>query len=301
MPHATHALAPQATPGGYPLAAASFLGTFGAGTRRAYTQDLDAFTRWCDAQRLDPLGVRRPHLELYARHLEAQGYAPRTRHRRLSTLRSFYRYAELDEYVTSNPAAHVRMPVIDDETRTQGLSRPELSDLLAAAEASGKPNDRVLVHLLGLNGLRISEALGIDVDDLGHERGFHVVRVLRKGGRHELIPLAPPTSWAVTQLVGARTAGPLLTTRTGARLERSGATRRLRLLYRDAGIGKRAHPHALRHTFVTLSLDAGVSPRDVQHSAGHKDMRSTALYDRRRASLSRNSTHVLAAFVAGAA
>lgn len=67
----------------------------------------------------------------------------------------------------------------------------------------------------------------------------------------------------------------------------------------STGIDKRITPHSLRHTFITLALDAGASVRDVQHSVGHRDARQVAYYDRNRASLPRNSTHIVSAYVEG--
>jgi integrase/recombinase XerD len=156
-----------------------------------------------------------------------------------------------------------------------------------------------LVLPLGLNGLRISEALGADVIDLDTERGHRVLRVKRKGGKTATVPLAPRTAEAVDAYVGDRTDGPWFITATGARWHRSEAWRVLRRLAKKAvpEKAKTLHPHDLRHAFVTLSLDAGASLRDVQDAAGHADPRTTRRYDRARHNLDRHPTYALAGLV----
>ena len=83
-------------------------------------------------------------------------------------------------------------------------------------------------------------------------------------------------------------------------MDRGAADRIVKRLARRAGIGKQISPHSLRHTFITLALDAGVALRDVQEAASHADPRTTMRYDRGRQSLDRHATYIVAAFVAGA-
>jgi integrase/recombinase XerD len=133
-------------------------------------------------------------------------------------------------------------------------------------------NDFALVCLLGVLGLRITEATGLDIDDLGEEHGHRVVRVLGKGTKVVLVPMPPAVARAVDRAVAGRTEGPILTNREGRRMQRHSATRRLRQLQKIAGVRiARMHPHMLRHTYVTKMLDAGVDLRDTQIAARHAD------------------------------
>jgi len=154
--------------------------------------------------------------------------------------------------------------------------------------------------LLAMNGLRISEALNADVEDLDTERGHRTLRIVRKGGKHVTVPLAPRTSRALDLYLGERTGGPIFLTAAGRRMDRGAADQIVKRLARRAGIGKQISPHSLRHTFITLALDAGVALRDVQEAASHADPRTTMRYDRGRQSLDRHATYIVAAFVAGA-
>jgi site-specific recombinase XerD len=157
----------------------------------------------------------------------------------------------------------------------------------------------VLVLLLGLNGLRITGGLSIDVADLGTERGHRVVRIVRKGGKQATVPLAPRTADAIDNYLAGRDSGPLFVTATGKRWNRSEAWRTLRRLAREAVPGKATslHPHDLRHAFVTLSLDAGAALHDVQDAAGHADPRTTQRYNRARHNLDKHPTYALAGMI----
>jgi integrase/recombinase XerD len=153
--------------------------------------------------------------------------------------------------------------------------------------------------MLGLLGLRIFEACGSNIGDLGEEHGHRVLRVNGKGGKVVLVPLPPAVARAVDRAVGGRLDGPILRNLLGARMDRHAATRRLKDLVASAGIRMpRMHPYMLRHTFVTTMLDAGVSFRDVQIAARHADPRTTMRYDRARKNLDRHPNYILAAYMA---
>jgi len=164
----------------------------------------------------------------------------------------------------------------------------------------GTQRDHALASLLGLNGLRVSEALNANIDDLGFERGHYVLQIIRKGGKRATVPLAPRTARAVQLYIDGRTGGPIFLGEHGQRMDRHAADRTVKRLARQAGINKRISPHSLRHSFITAALDAGVALRDVQDAASHADPRTTIRYDRARHSLDRHATYVVAAFIAGA-
>ena len=208
-----------------------------------------------------------------------------------------FRYAYEEGYITRDPAAHIRRPRVGDDSPTLGLDLEEARRILDAAETAG-PRDHALVCLLLLNGLRVSEVCTAKVTDLSSERGHRVLTVARKGGRRDLVPLAPRTLAAVEEHLEERTDGFLVLANDGGPLNRFQATRAIRRLTRAADIIKHISPHSLRHTAVTLALDAGVPLRDVQDMAGHADPRTTRRYDRARKSLDRHATYTLASYLA---
>ena len=282
------------------LALAGFLAGYSGLTRDAYGLDLRQFAAWCAEHHLALFAVRRADIECFGRDLEAKGRARATVARRLGTIVGFYRYAEEEGLIEHTPAAHVRRPRVDMESHAVGLDRNELGALLVAAGLGGA-RDHALISLLALNGLRISEALGADIEHMGLERGHRTLRVRRKGGKVATVPLAPRTARAIDLALGERVEGPIFLSVGGERLDRHAAGRIVRRAARRAGIAKRIGPHTLRHAFITAALDAGVPLRDVQEAASHADPRTTMRYDRARVSLDRHATYIVSAFVAGAA
>jgi integrase/recombinase XerD len=283
------------------LALAGFLAGYRGLTREAYMLDLRQFTAWCRARSVTLFAVRRADIESFTRDLEAKGRARATVTRRLCTIAGFYKYAVEEELLDHSPAAHVRRPRVDYESRAVALDRNELGALLVAA-GLGSSAEHALMSLLALNGLRVSEATAADIEHLGLERGHRTLTITRKGGKVVTIPLAPRTARAIDLAIGERTEGPVFLAAGGRRLDRHGAGRIVRRFAHRAGIGKTVTPHTLRHAFITAaSFDAGVPLRDVQEAASHADPRTTMRYDRARGSLDRHATYIVAAYIAGAA
>ena len=278
---------------------AGFLGGYSGLTREAYALDLGQFAQWCHDRRTALFAVGRQDIEAFARHLEDIGRARATISRRLCTITRLYRYAVEESQLDHSPAVHVRRPRLDYESNAIGLDRNEVGAMLVAAGLAGA-RDHALISVLALNGLRVSEAIGADIERLGLERGHRTLVVHRKGGKIVTIPLAPRTARAVDLAIGERCTGPIFTMGNGQRLDRHGASRIVRRIARRAGITKRVGPHTLRHAFITAALDAGVPLRDVQEAASHADPRTTMRYDRARVSLDRHATYIVSTFIAGA-
>lgn len=294
------------------LAAAGFLAGYRGATLTSYKHDLRVWWQFCEDHAIPVLEARRHHIELFTRHMETAQwvrggkhrthtahYQPGTIARRVSTICAFYAYAHAEEYTHRNPGANVRRVKVPQESTTLGLDRSELGQFLITASILGG-REHALACLLGLNGLRCSEALGADIEHLAIERGHRTLLVNRKGGKRAIIPLAPRTFHALTMVIDGRSEGPILLNLQGTRMNRGQAYRMVRRIARRAGIHHHVHPHALRHAFITAALDAGVPLRDVQEAASHADPRTTSRYDRNRVSLDRHAAYSVATFVAGA-
>jgi integrase/recombinase XerD len=247
--------------------------------------------------RSPPAGV---HLELYIRWMqEVRKFKPSTVSRRFSVTAGFYRTAVIDGVLEHSPAEHVRRPAVPPESPTLGFTHLQFEAMLTAARESPNRCDFALVAMLGLLGLRIFEATGADIADLGEEHGHRVLRVRGKGAKTVLVPLPPAVGRAIDRAIDGRSARPILLNSRRARMDRHAATRRLRNLAGAAGVRiGRTHPHMLRHTFVTTMLDAGVDLRDVQIAARHADPRTTMRYDRARNNLDGHPNYILAAYMA---
>ena len=243
------------------LAVAAYLARFKGASRYHTESDLRCYLAWCAERSLDPLAARRPHLELYIRWMqEIRRFKPSTVSRRFSVTAGFYRTCVIDGLLEHSPAEHVRRPSVPPESPTLGFTHLQFEALLTASHESSNTSDFALVAMLGLLGLRIFEATGADIADLGEEHGHRVLRVCGKGTRVVLVPLPPAVGRAIDRAISTHIRGPILLNSRGARMDRHAATRRLRRLAETAGVRiTRPHPHMLRHTFVTTMQMSGVA------------------------------------------
>jgi site-specific recombinase XerD len=271
------------------LAAAAFLARYRARTLEAYRYDLRCLFQWADDHGLEVLAATRAHLEWYRTAMEQRGLAAATIDRRLCTVCGYYRFAHLDGRITANPAQYVRRPKVQP-SEGRGMDRSELAR--SCSPPSTTTTHAALAVLLGLNGLRVSEACASDIEDLAFEHGHRTLRIIGKGNKPATIPLAPRTGRTIDLAIGEQVEGPILRRRDGQRLDRRTAHRWVRSIGKRAGLG-----HVLRAAFIMAALDAGVPLREVQLAARHAAPQTTTIYDRRRQSLDRHAAYVVTAFV----
>ncbi len=221
--------------------------------------------------------------------------------RRLSTVAGLFRYAVIDELVPSNPTLAVSRPKVQWEGQKRTVLHPlEFAAVLTAARQHSD-TAHALVALLGMLGLRVSEACQTQVSDLQYTGGYQVLRVLGKDSKPARIPLPIPVLRAVHAAVAGRQAGPILVGHDGEAMKRGAAARLLTKVVDLAGVSTPASPHALRRTFCTAGLISGVPLRDMQYAMRHADARTTIRYDMARANLDRHAAHSVAAYLAGMA
>jgi site-specific recombinase XerD len=277
-------------------------------TREAYRRDVGAWLRWCGQRELDPLTATFIHVNGYARGLEERR-SPATVARMLSGLSSWYGFLLKVNAVAANPVAGADRPRVDrDHSATVGLSPDEVDALIAAAEGdygAARVRNQAVIAVLADLGLRVGELVGLDLDDLGHERGHHSIRFVGKGGARRRRALTPASAAALETYLLHRSAtegrptdqltGPLFVTSTGGRLDRQSVFRLVRRLARAAGIlaSERLSPHSLRHAFATAARAEGVPLEDVQDAMGHADPRTTRRYDRDRHNLDRDPSYAI--------
>jgi site-specific recombinase XerD len=222
------------------VAAVAFLARYSGRTLDAYRDDLRGFFQWTTDNELAVLAATRPHIERYRSWMEARGLAASTIDRRLSTVCGFYRFAHIDGRIAANPAQYVRRPQVHP-SNARGLDRSELGVFLFTAEQYNRDHAALAV-LLGLNGLRVSEACSTNVEDLGFERGHRTLQILGKGSKPATIPLVPRTARTIDLAIGERHEGPILRRQDGQRLDRRTAHRWVRSIGKRAGLGA-VHPH----------------------------------------------------------
>jgi len=293
-------------------------------TREGYAVDLAQFFLWLSDRNKHPLTIARPDIDRYRNWLSepigpdgnpaSNGrprYAAATVARKLSAVRAFYAYLTDRRVLPGSPAAGVKGPRVRREPRGRAITDDQVRQLLEKAAEDGIQTE-AMTRLMLLNGLRVSEICGADIEDLRREpHGGYSLNVRGKGGKDVDIPLNDRTERAVLATIGVRTTGPIFRRQDGRRL-RSGSpapfvpfnrqavyrllgeiAQRAGLVGDDDGQVDGVHPHRLRHTFVTMLLDRGVPLAVVQDSARHSSSDTTRLYDRSRAGWREHPTHRL--------
>jgi integrase/recombinase XerD len=269
-------------------------------TRNTYRFVIKNWYTYCIQYSLEPIrGVRSTHIDIWMRQLEAKGKASATVGLHVSTVMAFYSWLVHEGFAEQNPAARVRKPRQVRRQDMPYLTRTELSDWLGAAEEIGG-YAYALACLLGINGLRVSEATGARIEDLGEANYHKTLLIMGKGSRPDIIPLPPRVMMAVAQAVGARRIGYILLSSWDTRMSRNAAARVVERITRKARIEKRLTPHSLRHSAITAALNAGVALRDVQLFARHTEPKTTMHYDRSRNSLERHASYTVMQYVSGA-
>jgi integrase/recombinase XerC len=254
-------------------------------TIRSYEDDLELYSGYlAEAQDevADPAAADPARLRRYSAWLASRGYAPSTIARRLASLRSFFRFLRREGLVAGDPAAGLRNP--KQAKRLPRLLRiDEVIRLLDAVplETPAGIRDRAMLETLYGGGLRVSELVGMNLEDLDVESDL--VRVRGKGRRERLCPVGGVAAEWLRRWIRLRQPkhprepavflnqrGTRLTTRSVGRLLEGHLLR--------AGLVDAASPHTLRHSFATHLLDGGADLRSVQELLGHRNLTTTQIY-----------------------
>lgn len=265
-------------------------------TLKAYGSDLAQlaeFLRGQDADLGRPETVTKRHIQAYLAWLFRLGDAKSSMARKLAAARSYFRFQQRSNAVAENVAAQVRNPR-QEKRHPRALNVDETFALLDTVQKPGQPGaesaeaerllcrDLALAELLYGSGLRISEALGLNMDDV--QLSSRVLRVMGKGSRERLAPLSDTSCDSLKSWLGER---PLMALpdepalfvgSRGSRLNRREAARIVERLCRRAGLDFTVSPHSLRHSFATHLLTAGADLRSVQELLGHSRLTTTQRY-----------------------
>ena len=246
---------------------------------RRYLEHLAAagVTDWSRVTRRDIQG----HL---AALVEA-GLSARSQARALSAIRTFHKLLAAEKLTPSDPADEIDSPRRERKL-PQPLSPEECARLLVAPDArtAAGRRDRAMLELLYATGLRVSELVGLELNDVNLET--RVLMARGKGNKERLVPVGAPAAEAVkAYLAGARDlllkgrrSPDLFVTPRGGRMTRHGFARLLDRHCRAAGIRRKVSPHKLRHSFATHLLAGGADLRAVQAMLGHADVATTQIY-----------------------
>lgn len=282
-------------PGEVQTLALSWLASFGSPrTRQAYGEDLRKFTDFLDDHQAGSvLQASRVHLDLWARSLEAAGYSPATRARRLASVSSFYVYASSVGAVSSNPVSSVRRPKLPTYSPRLGLDLTSAPPVVEASKRMTSQHQAIIALCL-FTGLRVSEALSVKGSDIRDEGGHRVLEVTSKGGRRDLVPLSPTAFGLLSGVLKVSGSGHLL-----GDLDRFRVLRMVAAIGKEAGLDRPLTPHDLRHGAATCALEAGEPLHRVQQLLRHANPLTTQRYDHSRDRLDKSAAYGLAAALVG--
>ena len=254
---------------------------YSAHTIKNYLSDLDEFSRFLsgkDVESVDYLTVRKFLAQLRSRAISKRSVA-----RKLSSLRTFFRFLQRDGYIKSNPVGSVASPKMDKKLPIF-LDEKSVQRLVTAPDQKTfrGTRDRAILEALYSTGIRVSELIGIDIEDIDFISG--IVKVLGKGRKERLAPIGDKAVSAIREYMEYRNKKirddkkALFLNNSGKRLtDRS--VRRIVNKYINVLSGKEhISPHTLRHSFATHLLDRGADLRSVQELLGHKNLSTTQIY-----------------------
>jgi integrase/recombinase XerD len=264
-------------------------------TLHAYQSDLAQLGVFLAARGVSPLEAQHGDLAAFLSELASGGgasggerrapVAAATLQRKAACLRSFYRHLRREGLIEHDPTADLRGPP-KTKRLPKVLSREQVAKLLAQPMGS-EPlalRDRALLELMYACGLRVSEAIGLELSDVDLEEGM--LRARGKGSKERIVPVGRRAVGALELylargrpvLVGIQVQSSLFVNHRGGSLTRQGLYKIIQNYARTAGLAEQMTPHTLRHTFATHLLAGGCDLRSLQEMLGHADLATTQIY-----------------------
>ncbi len=255
-----------------------------ANTRQSYLRDLEQFFGYLKTKNINVLTVTKDQIQKFILSLQTSGLSESTITRMLSTLRSFYRFCLVNEMIKENPVmgiqaakAKKKLPEILTANEIEMLLiQPDVSDLKGC-------RDKAMLELLYATGIRVSELIELNVDDVNLQLG---ILYCRSGKSERVVPIYDEAKDAVADYIKrARNAvildyneTALFTNMNGSRMTRQGFWKIVKAYAQSANIEKDITPHTLRHSFATHLLENGAQLKDIKEMLGHSDISSTQVY-----------------------
>jgi integrase/recombinase XerC len=255
-------------------------------TCRAYERDLEEFENFLKSSgmslstaqdiemgKVDRLAIRR-YLSFLHRRNRKSSIA-----RKISTLRSFFKYLVREQLATSNPAKSVSTPKVEKPLPTT-LTVDEAFRLMEIPVGSKGLRDRAILELLYSSGIRVGELVGLNLNQLDLDLG--IVKVMGKGRKERIVPVGSKAVEALKAYLEKRGVlsgeEPLFVNSRGGRLTARSVGRLIKKYTKRSGIFRKISPHTLRHSFATHLLDAGADIREIQEMLGHASLSTTQRY-----------------------
>lgn len=253
-------------------------------TLRAYCIDIRNYLDWAQRGGLDPLHVEYRAFRRYLAELKAAGYTPKTTARRLSAVRAFFSYLNVEGATQVNPASAASSPKLNRDLPRK-TSKSDISELLDVCEDDPVGmRDQALLELLYASGARIAELARLVVTDVDFADAS--VKLFGKGSKERIVPLYPLALDTVRtyleqgrpMLLGDAAIDALFVSTRGKAMSADSLRRVFKQRAAQVGLDPRLHPHDLRHAFATDLVEGGADLRSVQEMLGHASLSTTQVY-----------------------
>ena len=254
-------------------------------TLESYRRDLTAFTMWLQKSHKHLIGANQSDIQSYLAFRLQQKLSARSTARFLSCVRGFYNSLTREGRIAQSPVDHIEHPRLG-RTLPKTLTQQDVEDLLAApvTEQAVGLRDKAMLELLYACGLRVSELVGLQLDQVNLRQG--VIRVTGKGNKERLVPMGEHAQeWLNLflrrgrgELVLGQMVDVVFPSSRGQQMTRQTFWHRIKYWAKIAGIRKSLSPHTLRHAFATHLLNHGADIRSVQMLLGHSDISTTQIY-----------------------
>jgi integrase/recombinase XerD len=258
-------------------------------TLAAYRNDLHQLTEFQQARSGDNVlwsDLGEEDIAAYVIHLHDLGYSDTTRARKVASTKSMFGFLIQEGEIQRDPTENLNSPRVG-RSLPDALSVDEVERLLLAPDSHHSPEslrDRAMLELLYATGMRVTEMVSLDIDDIDLDAG--TVRCLGKGGKERMIPIHPRAIEVVEAYMeqgrpdheGKKSQRAAFLNRRGARLTRQGFWLILKNYVSEVGLTQKITPHTLRHSFATHLLRGGAQLRHVQELLGHASITTTQVY-----------------------
>ncbi|MBF0386802.1 MAG: tyrosine recombinase XerC [Candidatus Omnitrophica bacterium] len=242
-----------------------------------YRLDLEEFFTFLGHDRVAE--VEYPTLRRFLAELRSHELRPRSVSRKLSALRSFFRYLQREGFIAKNPAALIVTPKLD-KVLPHFMTEDDTLKLVDSsfADESSDLRDKALFETMYSTGIRVSELVGLSQDDI--DLVGNMIKVFGKGKKERIVPIGQPAVTAIAAYLKARPFKnqAVFLNRSGTRLSARSVRNIINKHIHKAAIQQKVHPHMFRHSFATHMLNRGADLRSVQELLGHVNLSTTQIY-----------------------
>lgn len=255
-------------------------------TLESYGRDVRKFLSFIEKDGISsPEKIKYNHILDFLTHFKEQGFTATTIVRSVVSVKQFFKYLLLEKILEEDPTAHIRTPKMK-KAIPGVITLDEVERILSAPDESTPEGlrDAAMLEVLYATGIRVSELIGLKLNDVNFEHGF--VIVYGKGSKERIVPMGDKAKNKLLDylrdsrptLLKSREAKTLFVTRRGKGMTRQGFWKIIKNYALKGGVNKKISPHTLRHSFATHLLERGADLRTIQVMLGHSDISTTQIY-----------------------